>query len=445
MTPVTDKSIQSAIAGAWDSNAAEANMERWLTLCEREGWDNKTIDKTLLTQLFGASWYFTRFVFFRGPEIIHYFDKSATSDLSMEGIVSMLHEIPSAGDLEEEFEYFRINKNVVMLQIFLGGLRGELNQQQQELALTNLAEATLHATLDLLIGETMDSAAELAILAMGRMAGREMNYGSDLDLIFLYDKASGQDQSGLIRKIQSLLRHIALPSAHGVLYEIDMRLRPHGTSGTLISPASYFIEYHQAKREIWERQMMTRCRPVLDQSGLATDSLRAIEPCIYGEFGEEHLRSEIIAMRRRVQKELGNPRGKIEIKRGSGGIMDIDFLTHYLQLKHGHRQPELKTASTRNALDQSAALGLLDREQADELLNAYDYLKRIESVLRVMDMKSISAFPASAEDNDRLARAMGHLDAEPIAAGEQFLHEYESVTAAVRQQFITVVGEIDTA
>ncbi|HKK16383.1 MAG TPA: hypothetical protein VJ981_06720, partial [Gammaproteobacteria bacterium] len=397
MTTITDKTIQSAICSAWDSKAAESNMERWLSLGEQQDWADSPDNCTLLTQLFGASWYFTRFVFFRGRDILDYFDRASRPELSMQGILAKLHEIPRTDDLEQEFEYLRINKNLVMLQIFLGSLRDDLDQQQQELALTNLAEATLHTTLDLLIGETVDSAAELSILAMGRMAGQEMNYGSDLDLIFLYDKASGQEQNDLIRKIQSLLRHIALPSAHGVLYEIDMRLRPHGTSGTLISPASYFIEYHQSEREIWERQMMTRCRPVLDQSGLATGSLQTIEPFIYGTFDEEHLRREIIAMRKRVQKELGNPKGKIEIKRGVGGIMDIDFLTHFLQLKYGHEHAKLKTSSTRHALQEAAELGLITGEQKDSLLKAYNYLKRIESALRVMDMKSISAFSSNVE------------------------------------------------
>lgn len=441
MTTITDKTILEAIDQAWDSKAAESNMERWLSISQREGWEDSLSNTALLTLLFGASWYFTRFVFFRGRDILEYFDQTELPDLTLQGILAKLHEIPRTDDLEQEFEYLRINKNMVMLQIFLGSLRGDLDQQQQELALTNLAEATLHTTLDLLIGETLDSAAELAILAMGRMAGQEMNYGSDLDLIFLYDRASGEEQNDLIRKIQSLLRHIALPSAHGVLYEIDMRLRPHGTSGTLISPASYFIEYHQSDREIWERQMMTRCRPVLDQSGLATGSLQSIEPFIYGTFDEDHLRAEIIAMRGRVEKELGRPKGKIEIKRGVGGIMDIDFLTHFLQLKYGHEHAKLKTPSTRRALYEAAELGLIGREQKDGLLNAYDYLKRIESALRVMDMKSISAFSDTPGDNYRLARAMGHMENNLDAAAECFLDEYRQITGRVRGHFKAVVGD----
>src|SRR3972149_4196687 len=103
---------------------------------------------------------------------------------------------------------------------------------------------------------------------MRRLAPRELDFGSDLDLIFLYAEKSGGDAGGLMRQIRMLLRHIALPAPSGILYEIDMRLRPHGTSGTLISPVHYFIEYHTGKPAIWERQMMTRCRPVVDRQAL---------------------------------------------------------------------------------------------------------------------------------------------------------------------------------
>ena len=271
-----------------------------------------------------------------------------------------------------------------------------------------------------------------------------MNFGSDLDLIFLYSDKSGSEIEGMMRQIRTLLRHIALPAPAGILYEIDMRLRPHGTSGTLISPVHYFVEYHSGQREIWERQMMTRCRPLVDRQALAAQALAAITPLIYASRDPDLLRSEILQMRKKVQDELGTPKEKYELKRGSGGIMDIDFLTHFLQLAHGHKCPALQTASTRNALRQLARFGIIDNVQSGELLDAYDFLKKLEGVLRVADLKNISAFSSNIHDagNQRLNRAMGYIDDDRKSATDKFMQEYLEITRKVRGHFTALVGNL---
>ena len=435
--------VETALEHAWDRNSAETNLDRWLSVCEMEQWEFPVEKLPLLIKLFGASWYFTRFVFFRGMDILNIFNIPAYDAFTMESLYGRLAHIDKNNDLEENFNQLRSNKNEIMLQIFLGGLDGKWSQEQQESALTRLAEATLRVILDLLFTAKKSDVTNISILGMGRMAGIEMNFGSDLDLIFLYSKRTVHDQSGLIRKIQSLLRHIAVPTPFGILYEIDMRLRPHGTSGTLISPVEYFIEYHSGQREVWERQMMTRCRPVIDESYLAEKALKTIKPLIYTDYDNTNLRTEILQMRKRVEKELGSPRGKYEIKRGTGGIMDIDFITHYLQLKHGYQYPELQTPSTRQALRQLEQSDILNNKQKSELLDAYDYLKKIESSLRVMDLKSISAFPQDPFKVHALSRAMGYINEDKDAAAGEFINAYQLITQQVRNHFNDLVGFID--
>ena len=435
--------VETALALAWDRKSAETNLDRWLSVCEKEKWEFPVEKLPLLIKLFGASWYFTRFVFFRGMDLLKIFNIPAHDTFTMESLYRRLALIDKNMDLEEKFNRLRSNKNEIMLQIFLCGLDGKWTQEQQESALTSLAEATLRIILDLLFIKKKDDVTNISILGMGRMAGIEMNYGSDLDLIFLFSRKTVHDQSGLIRQIQLLLRHIAVPTPFGILYEIDMRLRPHGTSGTLISPVEYFIEYHSGQREVWERQMMTRCRPIIDDSNLAEKALKIIKPMIYTEYDDTYLCTEIIQMRKRVEKELGSPKGKYEIKRGIGGIMDIDFITHYLQLKHGYHYPELQTPSTRQALRQLEHLNLLNTKQKSELLKAYDYLKKIESVLRVMDLKCISAFPQEAHKVHVLSRAMGHSGEDMDNAADEFINDYRLMTSLVRENFNDIVGFAD--
>lgn len=434
---------ETALNNAWNCKSAELNLERWLTVCEKEKWEIPDGKLPLFIKLFGSSWYFTRFVFFRGIDILNIFNLPAFDDFTVESLYDRLARIDKNIDLEEKFDQLRSNKNEIMLQIFLCGLDEKWSQEQQESALTILAEATLRIMLDILFSANKKDITTISVLGMGRMAGFEMNFGSDLDLIFLFSRKKVHDQSLLIRQIQTLLRHIAAPTPFGILYEIDMRLRPHGTSGTLISPVEYFIEYHSGQREIWERQMMTRCRPVIDHSGLAKTALKTIKPLIYSGYDDAFLCSEILQMRKRVENELGKPKDKYEIKRGSGGIMDIDFITHYLQLKHGHHCPDLQLSSTRQALRQLAQLELLGAKQVTELLGAYDYLKKIESALRVMDLRSISAFPQDPRNIQVLSRAMGHMNEDMNNAAGEFLDSYQTVTRKVRSHFNDIVGIID--
>ncbi len=434
--------LKTAVALAWNPDAATSNLDRWLSVCHREEWNFAPENLPLLIKLFGASWYFTRLIFFRGREITHCFETLDTFDFTSGRLLDELRAACADGDLEQELDRLRLRKNEIMLQIFLLELDARLSRENIELALTRLSEAVLQVMFELLIRERRYQGPAPAILAMGRMAGREMNYGSDLDLIFLYNADASSDNTSLIRQIQMLLRHIALPTPCGILYEIDMRLRPHGTSGTLISPVHYFIEYHHGQREVWERQMMTRCRPVYDPDHLAATALEKIKCDVYAEHDSEHLRTQIVNMRARVEQELGSPKDKFEVKRGAGGIMDIDFLCHYLQLLHGHDNSSLQVPSTRTALRELANLGCISTKARDDLLHAYNYLKTIEGVLRVHDMKNVNAFPRDPGAVSVVARALGELHADPEQSGRNFLHTYVDTTRQVRRYFSELVGDI---
>lgn len=438
-----NQEINTALEQSWDRDRAVANMDRWLSVCSKEGWGEYPENFTLLAKVFGASWYFTRFVFFRGREVAKYVDEPAPDNFSQDYLKSSLLSYAAGSDLEDRMENLRICKNEFMFRILLAWLTGQFDQERSEQALTQLAEATLWSAMQILAQEYKYSDEEIVILGMGRMAGYEMDFGSDLDLIFLYRGNEHGAPPAMIKQIQLLLRHIALPSPNGILYEIDMRLRPHGTSGTLISPAPYFIEYHSDNRAVWERQMMTRCRPVIDNhNALGEQSLAAISPAIYQQYDAGHLASEIIQMRLRVEKELGSPKGKHEIKRGPGGIMDIDFITHYLQLLHGCEDTALRTSSTRTALHKFSEAGIITGLQSRDLLTAYDFLKRIESSLRIMDLKNVSAFSREPDEIPSLARAMDYTGNNKTEAAAGFLAEYDRITKLVRHHFNDLVGEI---
>jgi len=428
---MSGEALQSALDSAWHRESAAGSLERWQQVCDSEGWGAIPRNRDILVRVFGASWYFTRFVFYRGPAAARLIDEAVDS-------APQEHPQPpdpAAAGIEERVEELRIFKNEAMLRLLVAWLDGRLGQAQAEAALTRLAESVLRNMLDLFVLAGGAGDLHAAVLGMGRLAGGEMNFGSDLDLIFLHDSPAGAQAGEMSKRVRALLRHIAAASPAGSLYEVDMRLRPHGTSGALITTSDSFKAYHAGTRDVWERQMMTRCRPVWDPERVGAQAMQSVLPHVYGRRPAAELRAEIRAMRLRVERELGRPQGKIDVKRGRGGIMDVDFISHYLQLLGGVEDPGFRNCSTREVLNRAAAAGTLPPEAAARLVDGYDWLKRVEACLRLFDMRSISAFSDQPGAIVPLARGMGFADDT-----QRFLDEYRQRTAALRVRFDEVLG-----
>ena len=430
--------IKQALSTAWHSETAAKSIERWLELCQQEGWEMSVDALTRMTSLFGASWYFTRFCFYRGNNIISLFDNDAQKVAAIETSLDELKNISSTGSLDEAIEQLRIRKNEVMLSILLLQLGSVVNQEQAEALLTRLAENVLIVMYSLFGLDQLETI-QCSVLAMGRFAGDEMNYGSDLDLIFIEKVMVKNSDEFIVNKIRKMLRYISTMDPSGALYEIDMRLRPHGSSGVLVTPLESFLQFHQSKREIWERQMMTRCRVVVGNKELSEQIKDAVLHNIYGEYEKSFLAREIMKVRLLVEQELAGGSDKIDIKRGKGGVMDIDFLTHFLQLAHGSEYPQLRNSSTRHVLRESAKLHLINDIDATGLLSAYDFYKKSEAALRVFDMKSTSSVPKDTKSLLPLTRALGFLDKEDSKAVAMYQDSLMQYRDRVRQTFEAVM------
>ena len=430
---------KEALDSAWHKDTAQSSLERWLQLTEQEGWDSTPEEIEALVGVFGASWYFTRFIYVNGNDAADLVAEQDISGFTTEGIYEHIAANMPHESLEARLEKLRFLKNRFMLKILLAYLSGKSSQEKVECALTCLAEATLRYMARIFRLSPELAKSPVSILGMGRMAGYEMTFGSDLDLIFLYKGDGGAIDPKIEREIRALLRNIPLSSPMGVLYDVDMRLRPHGNAGVLVTSHKSFLKYHNEQRDIWERQMMTRCRPVLNISDEVNALMNELNRSIYAKYDKNNLKNEILYMRKRVQKELGSPAGKYEVKRGQGGIMDIDFICHYLQLAYGHDLPELQVPSTRRALRLLHKTGYIEEDTHAELLECYDFLKRIEMSLRLFDMKTVSAFPVEARSDIALSRAMGFYKGD----GEDFITAFRNVTGKVRANFRKLVGDPD--
>lgn len=424
---VSKHSVQHALV-PWNKDIAAASLARWDEVCAHEGWGEIPCNRPLLRSLFGASWYLTRFLFYSGKEIAELLDQ----DCAPPGNRLLQEELRVASRGNGDWlENLRIARNRLLLQLTLADLQGMVSQEVLEERLTTTAEAVIRVLLERIGLE------ELVVLGMGRLGVKEMNYGSDLDLILLYPR----DSMNQHREIMTLLRYCQATGPTGKLYDVDVRLRPHGQAGTLISSIATFHDYHLKARETWERQAMTRCRPIQDNKGLGAELLRDLSHVIYaGVPSCASLGADVISLRSRVEQQLANLEGQWEIKRGYGGIMDIDFLAHYLQLCHGAGHPGLQGVGTRQSLREALQQDLLDQCHAP-LLECYDFLKRVEGRLRLFEMRPVSHF--TSKSLEVLARAMGMSDAEDPPAA--MLGKYEGTTNSVRSAFQEVLGRSSEA
>jgi len=422
---------------AWHQETARNSLDRWVDICNQDKWEFSKDNMEILVRVFGASWYFTRFVFVYGEKIDALLEVEFKLDDDFNIAGMQFEDILEFDEFEQSVNQLRLFKNAVMFKILIAYLMSTLDLESIELALTRLSEKVLTALIQVLEKKASYQNIPISILGMGRMAGNEMTFGSDLDLIFLYEKNDQILNPDLSSIIRLLLRLVAQPSSNGQLYEVDMRLRPHGNSGPLVSTYQTFLEYHEADRAIWERQMMTRCRPVLVQSSNIDMLMSELNDYIYAEYADNVLEEQIVSMRKKVENVLGSVRNKHEIKRGAGGLMDIDFITHFFQLRYGMNDKNLQTASTRDTIRQLEKSRYINHNDKKTLLDSYEFLKQAETALRLFDLKSVDSFPSDVNSNVSLARAMGFGN---NTAG--FMDKYLEITTEVRRLFIKLVGDL---
>src|SRR5262249_39603442 len=229
------------------------------------------------------------------------------------------------------------------------------------------------------------------LLGLGKLGGRELSYHSDLDLILVYEGdgrtapppgSSRFDQFELTDNFhfftelaQRIIRAMSYLGPMGRLYQVDMRLRPTGRSGSLVMPLTEFRRYYETGgAQLWERQALTRARVVCGDAEFGTDVMAAVAEGAYGVTWRPELAEEIRSMRMRLEAS----RSERDLKRGFGGIVDVEFLVQLFQLKYGGRLPALRTPNTWDALEALRAPGVLSEDEFAVLWSDYNFLRQVE-------------------------------------------------------------------
>ncbi|MEM7766424.1 MAG: bifunctional [glutamine synthetase] adenylyltransferase/[glutamine synthetase]-adenylyl-L-tyrosine phosphorylase [Pseudomonadota bacterium] len=269
------------------------------------------------------------------------------------------------------------------------------------------------------------------VFAMGKMGGRELTAGSDLDLIVLFDPADGaiDAQAWFTRFTQRFITALSAPTGEGLLYEIDMRLRPSGRAGPVAVSLAAFARYHEKEAWTWEHMALTRLRPVVGDATLADAGIATARAAILARLGSDRILSDIASMRSRLQRDKP-ARGPWDFKLIAGGLVDIEFLTQAHLLTAG--DAELITGNTADALGRLGSAGVMAEQAVEALTGALAVQQALQQVLRLAVGDASGAAGFSAGLQDRMCRAVGAADFAALEA--ELARHREAVTALYMQK-----------
>jgi glutamate-ammonia-ligase adenylyltransferase len=283
-----------------------------------------------------------------------------------------------------------------------------------------------------------------AVMAMGKLGSREMAPDSDLDLILVYDHDPGVEASAgpkpisvsqyYARLTQRLIAAVSAPTAEGVLYEVDMRLRPSGNQGPVASHVDTFRTYHQETAWTWERLALTRARVVTGPADLRSAIEDVIETALTAPRDAERTRADIVDMRRQLLAQFGSG-GVWNLKHVHGGLVDVEFIAQGLQILHASDDPAILEPNTAQALNKLAQAGYLKPAEAEVLKRACDLYHRMTQLLRLCISQEFEPETAPHELRRLVAAAAGVPD---VSAAEALLADTQ---AEVRALFASIIGE----
>jgi glutamate-ammonia-ligase adenylyltransferase len=370
--------------------------------------------------------------------------------------------VDSSPALERKWIALRRYKSQEILRIGMQDLVGRQNLVGITEELSNLADVSLETAYRFCRADLVrrHGAPQLAgdadrrrecpftILGMGKLGGRELNFSSDIDLVFVYEEegeTAGPDGGGagrvgnqeFFRKLgEMLVRGMSESSPEGHLYRVDLRLRPEGRSGAIACSLRSCELYYESWGQTWERQALIKARPVAGDQALGDAFLRMVAPFVYRQSLDLTALDEIRAMKDRINLSVAqDQRARRNVKLGYGGIREIEFLAQGIQLLHGGKNPWLRETNTLRALHRLAGQGVLADPDYESLVRAYTFLRRLEHRLQIIHDRQTHTLPDDPHEIQGLGRRMGYQPPEHPDAGAALLADYGRHTTAVRHLY----------
>lgn len=360
-----------------------------------------------------------------------------------------------------------------MLRIAARDLSGRADVETTMRELTNLAEAALEAAVRVCEAqlrrrygtpwvEGIDgrkTEGEFAVIGMGKLGAGELNFSSDIDLLYVYSSSRGATEGGApgeslalhpfyVRLSEQVTRAIGEVTAEGFVFRVDLGLRPDGNRGQLANSLAACEVYYSSWGETWERSALLKARRVAGSQSLGEELFRVIAPILYRKTLDLGTVEDMRAMKQRIDLETRRrPSPTWNLKLGRGGIREVEFVVQSLQLVHAGRVPPLRVQGTLEALGRLKEAGLLDERDAEDLREAYRFLRTLEHRVQMVEDRQTHLLPTRLRDLERLARSAGFDDGQGnsvLGAFEERLQHHRSRVQGVFDRLLAERGEEET-
>ncbi|MEU0942112.1 bifunctional [glutamine synthetase] adenylyltransferase/[glutamine synthetase]-adenylyl-L-tyrosine phosphorylase [Streptomyces canus] len=326
-----------------------------------------------------------------------------------------------------------------LLSIAARDVCGTTDLAETAAELADLATATLRAALAIARAAAPEDAAlcRLAVIAMGKCGGHELNYVSDVDVIFVGEAVDGADEGKALRAATKLASHMmrvcSETTVEGSIWPVDANLRPEGRNGPLVRTLSSHLAYYQRWAKTWEFQALLKARPVAGDLELGEEYVAALEPLVWKAAERENFVADVQKMRRRVVENIPVAELDRQLKLGPGGLRDVEFAVQLLQLVHGREDASLRSGTTLNALHALAAGGYVGRADAAQLDDAYRFLRSMEHRIQLYRLRRTHLVPEDEADLRRLGRSLG-LRADPVTELNREWKRHASVVRRLHEK-----------
>ncbi|AXI81247.1 bifunctional [glutamine synthetase] adenylyltransferase/[glutamine synthetase]-adenylyl-L-tyrosine phosphorylase [Peterkaempfera bronchialis] len=307
----------------------------------------------------------------------------------------------------------RLGYRRCVLAIAARDVTGSTDLAQTAAELADLAGATLRAALEIAGEEDPEAAraCRLAVIGMGKCGGRELNYISDVDVIFVAEPAGDAEEQQALRAATRLasrmMRLCSDTTGEGTIWPVDANLRPEGRNGPLVRTLASHLAYYQRWAKTWEFQALLKARPVAGDADLGREYLDAVTPLVWKAADRENFVADVQQMRRRVVDSIPSAEVDRELKLGPGGLRDVEFSVQLLQLVHGRTDSTLHSPNTLQALAELSAGGYVGRTDAASLDAAYRFLRTLEHRIQLYRLRRTHLLPRDEADLRRLGRSLG--------------------------------------
>ena len=320
----------------------------------------------------------------------------------------------------DALDALRVEYRRILLRLASRDLAHHLSLDDAAAEISDLAAGTLDAALAVARARVGEAAglAKLAVVAMGKCGGHELNYVSDVDVVFVFEPVDGSDEAAALRAATQMASHLMqVCSDHtreGTIWPVDANLRPEGAHGPLVRTLASHRGYYEKWAKTWEFQALLKARPVAGDIALGQAYVETIEPMVWSAAERDGFVSDVQAMRRRVIDHIPAHEAERQIKLGSGGLRDVEFAVQLLQLVHGRADPALRDGATLSALTRLTSGGYVGREDGEKLHEAYAFLRTLEHRVQLHQLRRTHVMPEDEPSLRRLGRSLGYFS-EPVA------------------------------